>query len=377
MEYVKHFIITYFILICISIIMTIIAIQTFKQKKRRSIFIIAILGLTLFISVIETLLIWTRDRLNPQGTTILAFLGYVTRPGLAVLFILLSNKLSTKRRYYFLFVIPLLINLIICSLAFIPGLEQYTFYYYLDSNNVVSFNGGPLRFTSHIISLLYIIYFVYTSVSKLKAKHFGHGIAIIICSIMVTLSILIESFFNENGEIFLLNTTVGVGVMLYYMFLYIEGSKYDSLTGLFNRSTYYQDCPQMEKDICGVIQFDMNGLKYYNDNFGHEEGDKGLATIADIIERNVTHRMYPYRLGGDEFIVLVINSKEEDITKVVEKIKEELSHSKYSASIGYAYDNSKERKLEDMLKKAELEMYKDKNEYYKKSHIERRKAKLY
>ena len=50
----------------------------------------------------------------------------------------------------------------------------------------------------------------------------------------------------------------------------------------------------MKKDIIGLIQIDMNGLKYINDNFGHLEGDNGLIAIADTLKRCATRKMYVY-----------------------------------------------------------------------------------
>ena len=148
----------------------------------------------------------------------------------------------------------------------------------------------------------------------------------------------------------------------------------DVLTGLFNRTTFFDDFLKFEKDITGIVQLDMNGLKYLNDNFGHLEGDKGLKTIAEAITNNATRRMYSYRLGGDEFIVLGINETDEKMKDFISKFKEEIKNTKYYCSIGYAYKDKKTTGVEKMLKISEERMYLDKAEFYKTAKIDRRKS---
>ena len=118
----------------------------------------------------------------------------------------------------------------------------------------------------------------------------------------------------------------------------------------------------------------MNGLKYLNDNFGHLEGDKGLKTIAKAIDNNTSRKMYAYRLGGDEFIVIAINETEEKMMKFISDFKKELSATNYYCSIGYAYKNDECNDTDEMMKLSEKRMYADKAEFYKTANIERRKS---
>ena len=129
----------------------------------------------------------------------------------------------------------------------------------------------------------------------------------------------------------------------------------------------------MGERATGVIQFDMNGLKYINDNLGHLEGDKALSTIALIILKSTKRSMYAYRLGGDEFTVVVNNSSEEEIQKAITKFKENLAKTPYHCSIGYAHRQDKNIDFIDLLKEAEKKMYQDKEEFYKNANFERRK----
>lgn len=374
MEYLKSFILTNIYLIVISAIMLFIAIYNFKQQRRMSTCIIIITALVGTLAILETFQNVAEDNGNLFATTFIGFLGYVLRPICLIFFILLSKGHPKEKKWILLFSIPFAVNLLVYLMMFIPGAKQVVVYYTANESGGISFNGGPLRFTSHILSGLYLGFFVYVSLLKLKLKHIGNGVIILICAALIVFCVLVETFFNDKGEIHLLNTGIMISVMFYYLFLYIESAKYDPLTSLFNRSSYYQDVEKMEKSATAIIQFDMNGLKYLNDNFGHEEGDVALQTIAEIIANRCNKDMYPYRLGGDEFIVIVNSLKEEEVIKKIERIKEDLSKTNYSCSIGYAYRTNKEDSLERLSKVAEQAMYFDKNEFYRNSKFDRRSS---
>ena len=372
MEYFQTYLVTNIFLIVISTIMIFIGVFNLKQQKRTSIYIFTLTGVALFLSITEIFEQYFKDVGAAEATTVVAFLQYVLRPICVVLFIYFS-KGEPKGKWKILFVAPLFINFIIFLLAFIPGVRELVFYFTPNDSGGVGFIGGPLRFASHIVGVLYLIYFLYVSVMSLKLKHMSNSLIILICVLLIVACVAIETFFNDNGDIHILNTGIILCVMSYYLFLFIERVKRDTLTGLFNRSTYYQDILRMELSSTAVIQFDMNGLKYLNDNFGHEEGDKALVEISSIIFNRCNKDMYAYRLGGDEFIVIANDLSEDVVQNVIDKIKEDLSKSKYTCSIGIAYRKDKNVSLYELTKQAEKAMYEAKAEYYKTANIERRK----
>ena len=334
---------------------------------------IIINSLVLFLAVSNVIEGYGKDTNNVILTTIFAFLGYVLRPICIYVFIIMSG-VKLNKKYTIASFLPLIINFLIYLLAFIPAIKQYVFFFYKNDIGTLSFGGGVLRFSSHVISLGYLFWLIYLSFAKLRSKHLSHALSNFICAIFIILAVVIETFFNANGDVFLLNTAIGVCAIEYYLFLYTEMAQIDSLTGLFNRETYYHDLNSMDKTITGIIQFDMNGLKYINDNYGHIEGDKALATIAKIITENANKGMYIYRLGGDEFIILAINNSEDDIRSTIWGFENDLKETTYYCSVGYSYRNAKETSVETLLKEAERKMYEAKNTFYKNSPFERRKV---
>jgi two-component system cell cycle response regulator len=84
----------------------------------------------------------------------------------------------------------------------------------------------------------------------------------------------------------------------------------DSLTGLRNRRALMHDLEQEVEaatlaDPRAVLLFDLNGFKQYNDTFGHPAGDSLLARLGHLLDEAMRPYGRAYRLGGDEFCVLV------------------------------------------------------------------------
>ena len=373
MDYFKYYIVTNFILLCISAIMVFIASHNYKQHKRMSVCVITITALTLVLSIEETLQFYTKAIASIPGTMILSFLGYTLRP-ICLLFFIIFSRGEPKGKWFYAFIVPLVVNIIVYAIAFIPGTRTAIYGFHGNEDGTISFFGGPLRYTSHVVSGFYLVYFLYASIAKLRKKHIVNAHILIICSLLIIACVTIETAFDDDNTIHILNTAIMVCLMFYYLFLYMETVKYDPLTGLYNRATYYQDIEKMDKSTTAIIQLDMDALKYFNDNYGHEEGDKALRTIAGIISEACDRDMYPYRLSGDEFLIIVNYLPKEIIESKIVQMKSDLRKTKYSCSIGYAYRSNKNMSIDELLKKSEEQMYLAKEEFYKNSSYERRKT---
>lgn len=98
----------------------------------------------------------------------------------------------------------------------------------------------------------------------------------------------------------------------------LSQSEHDELTGLFNRTKLdsMRKKEYAELDSCGIFFFDVNNLKPTNDKYGHEAGDNLLCLAADSVRSLQNRRVHAYRYGGDEFIVVVCNGDEEEISSI-------------------------------------------------------------
>lgn len=152
----------------------------------------------------------------------------------------------------------------------------------------------------------------------------------------------------------------------------LEGERYkathDELTDCKNRTGYMNDLSEVNiNDIC-IINFDVNNLKWTNDNLGHQSGDKLLLTISNLLKEKFKN---VYRMGGDEFTVITDKySFDEDVLKEIDIYLEEktkVDPDKVIYQVAYGYDFGDGVKTEkEIYFNADQLMYADKKEKKKK-----------
>ncbi|MCQ2593253.1 MAG: transporter substrate-binding domain-containing protein [Treponema sp.] len=162
-------------------------------------------------------------------------------------------------------------------------------------------------------------------------------------------------------------------------------SSYDELTKLLNRRSYDEKMKSLsESNVKNltVALFDINELKFVNDNISHTAGDElivGFASCLDSVFHTVGNC---YRVGGDEF-VLVIEKELSDLQKYDAELKAKIADWKgkfvdsLHVSVGYASSmeigNFSNADIKTLINLAEKKMYEDKAYYYKTTGRERRK----
>ena len=108
----------------------------------------------------------------------------------------------------------------------------------------------------------------------------------------------------------------------------IRKAEIDALTGIYNKETFRSRCCEyLEKSPdahVAVLFADVDNFKETNDNFGHAAGDKILKDVADKLQEIFTSDDILGRFGGDEFCVLMKDTDEESVTKVLGRLVEEL-----------------------------------------------------
>ena len=146
---------------------------------------------------------------------------------------------------------------------------------------------------------------------------------------------------------------------------YLEKLSYrDMLTGLYNRNRYIERLEaykQVQDQQIGAIYIDLNGLKKVNDEQGHRAGDelivRAAGTIAGIFAEDA------YRVGGDEFVVILLDVSREDFARKTEQLRRQMQENSVDASIGGVWQASTEN-LENLLRRADENMYREKKRYY-------------
>jgi diguanylate cyclase (GGDEF)-like protein/PAS domain S-box-containing protein len=104
----------------------------------------------------------------------------------------------------------------------------------------------------------------------------------------------------------------------------LELSIRDPLTGCYNRrylNTVTRQCEAQPKGEWGCIYLDIDHFKQYNDSNGHAEGDAVLVKMARFLMRHVRAEEAVVRVGGDEFLVVLCDSGEDQTEHVVARLR--------------------------------------------------------
>jgi diguanylate cyclase (GGDEF)-like protein/PAS domain S-box-containing protein len=156
----------------------------------------------------------------------------------------------------------------------------------------------------------------------------------------------------------------------------LHNAMHDALTGLPNRALFLEHLRRamghspLRKKTFAILFLDFDGFKLINDSLGHLEGDALLKMIARRLESLLRGDDVVARLGGDEFTVLLDElTGSKDVLLVVERIKDILREPFnlggrevfISASIGIALRDAKYKTPEDMLRDADIAMYRAKS----------------
>lgn len=244
---------------------------------------------------------------------------------------------------------------------------------------------------THLMLGLSVFYFIFTIIRKFYHHALSH--ALWICTIGSL--ILISALFSDLISYYTGSQAVGpagrIAMLLFIITLacdtafislkeiddgrraslYREMAEKDLLTGCYNQNAYHNDTSG-HQNLTGLlfIAFDLNNLKYYNDQFGHDCGDRYITASAHILQKVFSRYGKVYRTGGDEFCVLIHDGHSCDINRLISLMQKEETH--YNASsndlqiqiaCGYAvFDPLTDSNLAALQKRADRQMYKNKKE---------------
>lgn len=152
-------------------------------------------------------------------------------------------------------------------------------------------------------------------------------------------------------------------------------SNMDLLTGCRNRNAMNNrvaefDLPDARKyKNIAIVFVDLNGLKQTNDREGHPAGDRLLKRAANVLSEVFTEEEI-YRAGGDEFMILALNTSMSEMDEKIATLRNVSEDNKVSFAVGLCFDDTK-LDIRKSMHIADERMYDDKDEYYRE-HPERK-----
>lgn len=235
----------------------------------------------------------------------------------------------------------------------------------------------------YLFFFIYSLYLIFKSFNKKDRLLKIHTIALM----SVVFLILFDVLIYYSG--FYYGTSYGarIGIVIFIALeIYIIAEEYlskyknlmktellnklaynDGLTELYNRTSFMEDM-QTNRNCGYIIVFDVNNLKYVNDNLGHSFGDELIITVSNYIKEYFSNIGKCYRIGGDEFVV-ISNDKitKKDIDNNYKMLCDALDYininekRKYYLSIAMGcQDISKTKSMDEAFNKADSMMYKNK-----------------
>ena len=151
-------------------------------------------------------------------------------------------------------------------------------------------------------------------------------------------------------------------------------ASFDALTELYNRESVYQiisneiELVSLRKSEIAIFFIDVDNFKYYNDNFSHATGNQVLGFIAQTLSDVCDNGDIGFagRFGGDEFIVCIRNSRENDPEAIIKKIMKRLTDGfvcdmgaklTIGVSVGIARVRDSSQTIDKVIEASDVAMY--------------------
>ena len=177
-------------------------------------------------------------------------------------------------------------------------------------------------------------------------------------TILIIIILLISVYFIvRNKRKIVINTKVKNNEKIRYV---------DMLTSLKNRN-YLNDRLEVWNQNTiypqSVIVLDLNNIKYLNDTFGHEEGDKQIKAAANALFKTQIENSELIRTDGNEFMIYMVGYSEKQIVSYIKKLLKEFKKLpyEYGVAVGFSMITDDLKLVEDAFNEATLMMRKNKN----------------
>ena len=150
----------------------------------------------------------------------------------------------------------------------------------------------------------------------------------------------------------------------------------DSLTGILNRRVFYEEA---EKEITrakrygqhfSVLMIDIDDFKNINDTYGHFYGDEVINSLVKIVKKQIRQTDYFGRIGGEEFAIILIETRVKNAEKIAERIRKSTDSTRvlvenrqsvcFTISVGLTELSMEDRNFSDILHRSDVAMYRAK-----------------
>lgn len=369
----------------------------FQYLCRKDLTYLMILGMAFLsndIYFIETIYI-VQDLINDSGliekrTNDIAIFYYFRQVSFIALFFVslksykaTSTVIETKEREPCYIIIALLIMLAIASLS--HNLSSYNANVTIEITSLKADNKTVHWHIGYIYSLI-IAWGMVLLYLAVKTKMHGilwKSIALLCCSAILTNVLLLSLdeysmyIWYVSRGIEVISTLCIISILMYNMFIILKREKdsaiKDAMTKIYNRKLFYKALKSsLVKGAVCIMILDIDKFKRINDTYGHQEGDRVIKSIVDIVNKSIRDSDIFARIGGEEFGILIKCKDNAEVMFVAERIRKNVEtetavpniyglKEKMTISIGVYYSKSDDYSADKVVSYADAALYEAKN----------------
>lgn len=327
---------------------------TFTKKFKKNYSLAILVSIVIMILEVISVYYETENKYLGDFYLMVNILGFTISP-FVVYFIarVIEEKISKSGRVY---IGLLALNALLCITSPFTGL--------MFNIKNQTYQRGPLYFIFILTYLYGFFYLIYRLIKYMNGQN-GVSYPLVCCYVI---------FFLVGSSCQILVRKAHVGwvcisflLILFYVYLCEYREKEDKLTGLLNRRAYEYILNKKNKKDGYVIIMDIDNFKNVNDTFGHSYGDFCIKTVAQCIKDVFYSYGKAYRIGGDEFCVIIFNDDEKIINELVSDLNKKIEYYKKwdnnlpSVSSGYSKYTAYKDNLQSIIETADQKLYLEKD----------------
>ncbi len=278
--------------------------------------------------------------------------------------LMLYRRLPKRNIYYYLLLLPLLVNTLLALASLI-----WPLYFVIDASN--TYSRGNIFFLSIILQYFYLIVPIIMVLARRSKINDDQFYPLVFFTIPPMVGGLIQAY---SYGLLLVLPTLAFSVFIAYIFIQSRLIATDFLTGLRNKGALENHVENLnvinkKGQTLSAVVLDLDGLKLINDTYGHLIGDQILSAFSEALTTSFDRNDFTARIGGDEFIVIkyVTNKQELDqaINALIDNLNKinnaEVFPSEISFSYGYkVYKEASYRSIKEFLEAVDQMMYEQK-----------------
>ena len=342
-----------FFVLCFMCILTYLS-ETLSKKQKRGFFLAFVLIAGISALEVITLVV---DGLPPgyRWLNITAnYLGFGLSPAVCICLVYVLDRKTALRRE-----IRTAVRIEIGYLIFLFVTIPCGIVFSVSADNIYS-RGSHF----YIYIVVYFGAILYLSASTvITAREFQNRSRLLIYPLIlfVMAETIIQVALPELHVTWLCVTLLSV---LYFIYCSEMWNQLDALTGLLNQNSYLKQTGGVRCKGGVLVVFDVDDFKQINDRYGHIQGDLCLAGIAECIKKSYANFGYCYRIGGDEFCVLLKNGGNEGRCKqeFLQRLQEKRGEIAFLPTVSYGSAPFSGEDIVKVKDRADQDMYQYKKE---------------